>query len=263
MKKSLIITTFLASSLMISSCATMSLVESTRAESPKQYEKTVLADSVIAVGYPSAPIENHEHAMLLAGKKYSFLVEPIVSFNTPKDLFKTLFAEVDLNALYIDPSPTYSNAEVKTQAKSNVLTIKVQSDDSKQVIKTPVDVGLLFAKPIKKLKVNEQKQIEKLGFECKAVNIKEQENLICQRVVHTAITVASAVQNIDNVDYKLKQPLTIVLEHQGMTEGSNREWLRVLTPVTIAVDIVTLPVQAIGAGLLYAVFAAAYSNASF
>lgn len=67
------------------------------------------------------------------------------------------------------------------------------------------------------------------------------------------ITVASAVQNIDNVNYKLKQPLTIEFNYQGETKASNREWLKVFTPVTIAVDIVTLPVQALAVGAIGAV----------
>ncbi len=252
-KKTPLLMTLLASSLALTSCATMSLVESTKAESAKQYEKTVITESVIAVGYPSQPIPQYEDAMILAGENYSFLVEPVSTTNTPKSLFKTIFAQVDLKALYIDTTPAYATTQKKMQAASNRLVLNVQSDDSQQIKKVPVEVGLLFVKPVSALQINEQRQLEQLGFSCDLKVIADIKNAVCQRTVPTAITVATAVQNINNVNYKLKQPLTIELNYQWQSQSNNKRWLRVFTPVTVAVDIVTLPIQALGVGVAGAV----------
>lgn len=252
-KLPLLLATLLGSSMVLSACATASLLDSAKSEPAKQYTTNVLSENVIAVGYPNEPIKGYEHAMLLAGKNYSFIVQPIASYNTPQNLFQTLFAQVDLNALYIDTRPTISTIKTKTQAKSNTLSLDISSSDSKQVKEVPVDVDFLFIKPTKMLKANEQGQMEELGFKCETAAIDEQNNLICQQRVQTAITVASAVQNIDNLNYKLKQPLTVDFNYQGETRGSNKEWLRLFTPVAIAVDIVTLPVQALAVGVAGAV----------
>lgn len=260
MKNLLIITTLFASFLVLSSCATMSLIETAKSKSSKKYEKNVLSEKVIALGYPSTPIKNYENAMLLAGENYSFLVQPKVSSNTPNDLFKVVFKKVDLGFLYIDPKPKSSRIEPMKHTIYDTLELDVESDDSKKIKQLPVDIGLLFAKPVNLLKANEQRQMEQLGFECKILGTKEKEDLICQHVVPTVFTLASAVQNIDDVDYKLKRSLTIDLNYQGETEGNSREWLRIFTPVTIAVDIVTSPVQLLGAGLAVGAIAAAYSQ---
>lgn len=260
MKKSLIITTFLASSLMMSSCATMGLIENTKSKSSKKYEESVLSENVIALGYPSAPIKGYENAMLLAGENYSFLVQPKASPDTPNDLFKTLFTQVDLGFLYIDPKPKNYPIGLGGHTVYDTLDLDVESNNSKEIKQLTVDVGLIFAKPVNMLKDNEQRQMEQLGFECKVFDIDKEKGLICQRVIPTTITIASAVQNIDNLDYKLKRPLTINFNYQGETKGSNREWLRIFTPVTIAVDIVTFPVQLLGAGLATGAIVAAYSQ---
>lgn len=238
----------------------MSLMETTKSKSSKKYERNVLSEKVIALGYPNKPIKSYENAMLLAGKNYSFLVQPKVSSDTPSDLFKMVFKQVDLSFLYINPKPKNSSIKPMKHTVYDTLDLDVESDNSKRIKQLPVDVGLLFAKPVNLLKINEQQQMEQLGFVCKVLGTEEKEDLICQRVVPTVFTLASAVQNIDNVDYKLKRSLTINLNYQGKTKGNNREWLRIFAPVTIAVDIVTSPVQLLGAGLAVGAIAVAYSR---
>ncbi|WP_201582066.1 hypothetical protein [Psychrobacter glacincola] len=101
--------------------------------------------------------------------------------------------------------------------------------------------------------------MENFGFECQTAIIAEQQNMICQRIVRIELTVASAVQNIDQINHKLKQPLTIQLNQKWEVSDHANKLGVVLLPVTMAVDIVTFPIQAVGAGLLYAAFA----NAKF
>lgn len=262
MKNLLIITTLFASSLVLSSCATTALSDYTKRDNSKEHTKNVLSESVIAVGYPNKPIQGYEDAMILAGKNYSFLVEPVVSANTSSDLFKRLFAQVDLGSLYIDTQSSYTNRNIqqKTQADSNELILDVQSDESNQIKNVPAKISLIYAKPVNTLKVNEQSQLESFGFECKKAIVAEQQNLICQRAVNIEMTVASAVQNINEVNYKLKQPLNIQLNYKWKTGSNANKFGAVLLPVALAVDIVTFPVQLLGAGLVVGAVAAAYSQ---
>ena len=228
----------------------------------KSIQKTFYLESVIAVGYPNKPIQGYEDAMILAGKNYSFLVQPVVSANTSSDLFKRLFAKVDLGSLYIHTHSSYTNRNIqqKTQADSNELVLDIQSDESNQIKNVPAKISLLYAKPVDKLKVNEQSQLESFGFECKTALVAEQQNLICQRPVNIEMTVASAVQNINKVNYKLKQPLNIQLNYKWETSSNANKFGAVLFPVAMEADIVTFPVQSLGAGIAVGAIAAAYSQ---
>ncbi|WP_201549963.1 hypothetical protein [Psychrobacter fjordensis] len=261
-KLSLLLITLLGSSIVLNGCATTALSDYTKSDNTKDHKKNILSESVIAVGYPNKPIQGYEDAMILAGKNYSFLVQPVVSVDTSSDLFKRIFTQVDLGSLYIDTNPSYSNQDVqkKTQADSNKLVLDVKSDESNQIKNVPANIGLIYAKPINVLKLNEQSQLERFGFECKTAIVAEQPNLICQRAVNIKLTVASAVQNINEVNYKLKQPLNIQLNYKWKTSSNANKFGVVLLPVAMAVDIVTFPVQLLGAGIAVGAIAAAYSQ---
>lgn len=261
-KLPLLLVTILGSAGLLNGCATTNLADYAKADNVKKHEKKVLSENVIAVGYPSQTVKGYENAMILAGSNYSFLVQPATSANTSPDLFKRLFSEVDLSALYIDTQPSYStlNTERKTQATSNKLVLDVKNDESQQIKDAPVSVGFIYAKPIEMIKLNEQKQLEDFGFECKTINVAEQSNLVCLRSVDAEITVATAVQNINEVNYRLKQPLTIELNYKWQTSSNANKFSAVLLPVTMAVDIVTLPIQLLGAGIAVGVIVAAYSQ---
>lgn len=258
----LLLVTLLGSSIVLNGCATTALSDYTKSDNMKEHTKNVVSENVIAVGYPDKPIEGYENAMILAGQNYSFLVEPVTPTNTSSDLFKKLFAQVDLSSLYIDTQPSYStyNTQQKTQADSNELIINIKGNESNQIKNVPATIGLLYAKPISVLKVDEQAQLESFGFECKTAIVAEQQNLICQRAVDIELTVASAVQNINEVSYKLKQPLNIQFNYKWQTNSNANKYGVVLLPVALAVDIVTLPIQALGAGIAVGVIVAAYSS---
>lgn len=260
-KLPLLLVTLLGLSIVLNSCATASLVSYTKTNHVEEHVKNVLSENVIAVGYPNKPIKGYEDAMILAGKNYSFLVQPAVDSHTSSDIFRRIFAQVDLGSLYIDTLPSYStyNVQQKTQANSNQLVINIDGNKTSKIKDIPTFIGLLYAKPINEIKRNEQLQLENFGFECQTAIIAEQQNMICQRIVRIELTVASAVQNIDQINHKLKQPLTIQLNQKWEVSDHANKLGVVLLPVTMAVDIVTFPIQAVGAGLLYAAFA----NAKF
>lgn len=260
-KTPLLLVTLLGLSIGLSGCATASLVSYTKTDHVQEHVKNVLSENVIAVGYPNKPIKGYEDAMILAGKNYSFLVQPAADSHTSSDIFRRIFAQVDLGSLYIDTLPSYStyNVQQKTQADSNQLVINIDGNKSSQIKDIPTFIGLLYAKPINEIKLNEQLQLENFGFECQIATIAEQQNMICQRIVRIELTVASAVQNIDQINHKLKQPLKIQLNQKWEVSDNANKLGVVLLPVTMAVDIITFPIQAVGAGFLYA----ALANAKF
>ena len=256
-KLPLLLVTLLGSSIVLNSCATASLVSYTKTDHVEEHVKNVLSENVIAVGYPNKPIKGYEDAMILAGKNYSFLVQPAVDSHTSSDIFRRIFAQVDLGSLYIDTLPSYStyNVQQKTQANSNQLVINIDGNKTSKIKDIPTFIGLLYAKPINEIKRNEQLQLENFGFECQTAIIAEQQNMICQRIVRIELTVASTVQNIDQINHKLKQPMTVQLNEEWNTRDNTNKFGVALLPVSVAVDIVTFPIQAIGAGLLYAALA--------
>ncbi|PYE38023.1 hypothetical protein [Psychrobacter fozii] len=267
-KLSLLLVTLLGPSIVLNGCATAGLVNYTKTDHVEYHEKNILSEKVIAVGYPNKPITGYEDAMILAGKNYSFLVQPTVSSHTSSDIFRRIFSQVDLGSLYIDTNPlfyypdpdaqtTYGTRDIqkKTQADSNELILDIDRDKSSQVKDIPTLINLVYAKPINEVKNNEQPQLENLGFKCQTSVIAEQQSLACQRPVYIELTVASAVQNIDQINHKLKQPMTIQLNEKWRTKDNANKLGVALLPVSVAVDIVTFPIQAIGAGLLYAALA--------
>ncbi|WP_352259655.1 hypothetical protein [Psychrobacter sp. TB55-MNA-CIBAN-0194] len=260
-KLSLLLVTLLGSSIVLNGCATTALSDYTKSDSMKNHTKNVLSESVIAVGYPNKPIQGYEDAMILAGKNYSFLVQPVVSADTSSDLFKRIFTQVDLGSLYIDTNPSsyYSDSDAqreygtrdiqkKTQADSNELILDVDRDRdrSSQVKNISTRINLVYAKLTNEVKNNEQPQLENFGFKCQTSVIAEQQSLACQRPVYIELTVASAVQNIDQINHKLKQPMTIQLNENWRARDNTNKLGIALLPVSVAVDIVTLPIQAIG-----------------
>lgn len=258
-KLSLLLVTLLGSSIVLNGCATTVLSNFTKRDHMKNHTKNILSENVIAVGYPNKPIEGYEDAMILAGKNYSFLVQPVVSSHTSSDIFSRIFSQVDLGSLYIDTNPSfyYSDSDAqreyrtrdiqkKIQADSNELILNIDRDRSSQVKNVSRYINLVYAKPINEVKNNEQPQLENLGFKCQTSVIAEQQSLACQRPVHIEITVASAVQNIDQINHKLKQPMTIQLNEEWRSRDSTYNLGIALLPVSVAVDIVTLPIQAIG-----------------
>ena len=259
-KLSLLLVTLLGSSIVLNGCATASLVSYTKSDYYGGYhihKKNILSEEVIAIGYPNKPIKEYEGAMILAGKNYSFLVQPTVSSHTSSDIFRRIFSQVDLGSLYIDTNPSFYRPDAqraygtrdiqkKTQADANELILDIDRDKFSQVKDIPTLINLVYAKPINKVKNNEQPQLENLGFKCQTSVIAEQQSLACQRSVFIKITVASAVQNIDQINHKLKQPMTIQLNENWKTRDNTNKFGIALLPVSVAVDIVTLPIQAIG-----------------
>ena len=105
----------IAPAFMFSGCMTVALFNKTEVRTTSN-QQIALEDKVIAIGRPKQPIPNHPSALILAGKKNSYLVEPHPYSSDPKDLFEQIYNKIDLNYIYLDPNNTISQ-NIKKMSK--------------------------------------------------------------------------------------------------------------------------------------------------
>jgi hypothetical protein len=94
-------------------------------------------------------------------------------------------------------------------------------------------------------------------FNCSQIDYQNTPYYFCQRSISTTVQVATQVKNIDNIEHKLKQPLNIQFIYEKTKKDYRKVPLRALTPVTIAADIVTSPIQ----GAAFILWILAYAGA--
>ena len=102
---------------------------------------------------------------------------------------------------------------------------------------------LYFQKPTNELANNEIPKLNKLGFNCQtlAKTHKSPELLQCQRLIEVTTQINQKINTQANA-YQLKQPITFqIIEEEP--KRVDRKGIALLTPLAVAVDIVTLPVQ--------------------
>lgn len=222
------------SAMLLNGCATIHTVSS--ATDVRYKERTALSEKIIAVGKPKTPIPSHPYAMVLVGQTHSILVNPKPSVSVPQTLFNQIFDTVDLNHLYI----TATNEQ-----SQKTLTLNMGKDP----IGTPQvnqQVAFLFAKPTNLIKANEQKNLENLGFNCQTNTDNTSSKLVCIQTVDTTFTLAQKAQNAHNVPYRFKEPLTINFNYEQSYKKPAR---LLLTPLALAVDVITLPITIPVAGI--------------
>ena len=232
MKNIKLITTALASSVLMSSCATYSTIEgATR----KRYEdKVALSEQIVFVGKPKTPISSHPYAMVLAGNNHSILVSPKISATTPQDLFAQIFEKVDLAYLYIS-----------TPNKQKTLELDLGKDPV-GVPTASQNVDFVFVKPTNLVKANEQKTLENLGFDCQMQDKDSKPMLACMQTVATTFTLAQKVQNVHGTPHRFKEPVVVNFTYQASHTRPSR---LLLTPLALALDVVTLPITLTVAGI--------------
>lgn len=229
------------SPMLLGACATNALFNNTATETSTKTQ-IALQDQIIAIGHASKPIQGFEHALVLAGNQHSFLVQPNQDQNNPRDLFQQIFSQIDLNAVYIAPAmldETISHLN-KQQYNSIILKLDEKLKNSQSV---PYKASLYFLKPTQKVSAKEQVQLTSLGFKCQTKLQDYPQQTFCSRDINTEITLASKVQNLNNLQYKLKQPINIQYQVTTTSNNYSKHLFKVFTPVTVAFDIVTSPIQ--------------------
>lgn len=91
-----------------------------------------------------------------------------------------------------------------------------------------------------------KKNLENLGFNCQTNTDNTSSKLVCIQTVDTTFTLAQKAQNAHNVPYRFKEPLTINFNYEQSYKKPAR---LLLTPLALAVDVITLPITIPVAGI--------------
>ncbi|WP_416191658.1 hypothetical protein [Neisseria sp. CCUG12390] len=197
-------------------------------ENSRWIKEESLSDTLIAVGKPVQQVAGFENAMLLAGKKRAYLVRPQSS---ERISLPSILAQTDLTYLKVLP-----NRLPPGKQEENFAVI---SSD----VKSTLGVKFQFFKPKKLLKAGEQAQMERLGFNCRDYD----KDLLCT-TSQTLELQTVTLNNRNHLQHTFRQPLPLVFYRYEAKKGTvSRGLLKALLPLTMAVDVVTFPIQLIGA----------------
>lgn len=194
-------------------------------------------DNIIAVGKPAKVIQNYPYALVLVGQKYNYLIESLDDNEQKSRQLLTIFEQ--LPAQYL----TISTKTYQTQY-ADFLMVKPAGgyyQCSSQYGCTHIE--LTFKKPKKQLKLNDESQLNALGFECNNIT----DYLSCHHGIKMAITPITKTDTQKNMGtaYQFKQPIVIKFYDFHAKKGTlTRGVLTALLPLAIVVDVVTFPVQA-------------------
>lgn len=201
----------------------------------------VVSEDYIAIGRPATSIAGFDRPLILAGKKSSIIIDMPT---TEKDLLEKVMLEKHLLPhLYI--SLTSGNGNPSTfyikQGEKNVTGY----------------AGLYFVKPVHLFSEKERIALEKLGFErgenqgvnsCYddgyGTNGCGVERVYYRKGFSIKMSVAGAVNNVNQLTHTLKRPVEITIRqqrHSKLAAVAQALWLPAL-----AIDIVTLPIQLAG-----------------
>ncbi|MBS9779620.1 MAG: hypothetical protein KGV51_03240 [Moraxellaceae bacterium] len=190
-------------------------------------EVTILKDKVIAIGQASKPIAKHENALILVGEKQSYLLEN-ADDDKDKQFLKDIFTQADLSALSI------ALDKPKLIVKTDKSNCNFNYGCAKVTIK--------FNKPQAKISTEERYKVQDLGFQC----YDYKTNLDCSLSTEIGFTLAQKVANFDNLQHKLKQPVSIEFTQKKtnhIKKGVQKGTFGLLALPAMVVDVVTLPLQ--------------------
>ncbi|PNK60851.1 hypothetical protein A6J60_008140 [Psychrobacter sp. FDAARGOS_221] len=225
----------LLSTLSLSGCITTSYItDKIEDNTAKRWvADEALNDTIIAIGKPSQPIAGYEDALILAGNKNSYLIQPTDSKN---DNLIAIFEKLDLNYLSIKPDSI---------GRQKVNFIQVQMGEEKHNCVAShgcSDMTLTFKKPTALLTDQEKAVLRELKFS----HLYEIEGVTYYRnmLQNLKFTITTPVANQQQLQHRLKQPMPIKFyrydEHNGIVA---RRGMQALIPLTLAFDIITFPFQ--------------------
>lgn len=205
--------------------------------------KEYLADDYIAIGRPAKLIAGYDRPLILAGKKSSVM---ITLPDDEKDLFEKVLKQQYL-LKHLNVSLTSGNG--------NPNRFFIQEQDKKAQNITG-HAGLYFVKPVDLFTEQERIALEKLGFERgENYDVKScfddgygQGGCGVERVYYRkgftiTMSLAGTVNNLNQLTHQLKKPMHLEFDHQR--ESKLAPISQALVLPAVAVDIVTLPIQAV------------------
>lgn len=234
------------SSIGLASCTTVMLKENINSAKSRHKAKTVLEDRLIAVGRAKNPIANHEHAVVLAGKNFSYLISPSQSLKQSPQLFQEILTQVDLQYAHMSQTAVSAQDPNTRTEKPAVQTLQFEMNDTEAEDTHSTFFGRLyinFIKPVDLLKTGEQKQLEALQFKCATPSSGL---LSCYRQIEVNIQLATAINTKQNLQHTLNNPvfIKVVTNKDGlMLSKAANAGKYALLPLTVAIDLVTSPIQ--------------------
>lgn len=230
--------------ILMSGCAT-TLINDLHGPAPIQStvekRQKIFSDQIISYGIPATPIKNHEYAIAMAGKEYSYLIQPADSFK--KTLFRDFFNQLDTQYLAFT-TPKEMNADPSKANSIQQLSFDIEKNKIKQTLM------FIFIKPMASLKDNEQAKMEQFQFQCHVKLIEQKSYLTCKQNIAVELTVATKAQNTHQLAQQFRTPLTFDFYQLDTSHQYNLKKLALAPfyPLTVTYDILSIPVLA---GLAY------------
>ncbi len=199
----------------------------------KYVEKTELRDSIIAIGKSKLPISGYENAIILAGKKSSYMVET-------KDLqnLQKLLDFDDLSAMRIYPNDMYLQ-------ESRYFVVRTGEQYPCQGINACSMINVVYSKESNSPLTKEENILAKSDFHCQSYRtVEEKYGLRCTYSPTVKITIISSVVNEQFLKHKFSKPLELRFFNYEPKNGENKRLIyNVLSPIAITLDIITFPIQ--------------------
>lgn len=268
--------TVLASSLLTGCLATSTLWDKTVSTTPE--DVTILNDDIVAFGKPKTPLAQYPYAMAMVGTTNDYLV---TSGESDKAILQKIFSELDGKALHL-----LSSSESKTPAKAIYTSFfegnvrvnfqvnpdihhQEQAKTSLQTSGASTKATIAFFKPAKDVSSKEKDKLNSLGFSCITDKLQYEGRgstkdkytddstlyTFCQRPTQMDLTVIQKTTDNSQLSHKFKRPLKIQATYRTKNRPVGDKVVNtgiiLITPVALAVDIVTAPLQLVFCSLAW------------
>ncbi|WP_386693878.1 hypothetical protein [Lonepinella sp. MS14435] len=234
MKTTLKLSALMSSVLGLTGCMLSAWMSDKIDESKATQQWQVLADKddiVLAIAKAKQPIKGYEQAMILVGQKQSYLIQDT---DSKRDILNKIFTQrLDFTNLIVRP-------HLDHHEKREYFPIKLGNHNGCNT-ESCLAVDLSFFKERDINSNQEEQKLEKIGFEC---NSAWPTYLDCRLDnIQFSIQTASAIPT-SKLEYQFKNPMRIKFLNYTPNGGDvSRSIMKALIPVTLAIDIVTFPIQ--------------------
>lgn len=253
-------------STLLSGClATSALWD---AEAIQDSEKTViLKDRVSALGKPAEPVPNFPNALVLLGEENDYL---ITSAEQNPAIVEHLFSNLDAKALtiisnhvsvpieHIDYDWVHDPVSRIDFEIDPSIQYREYADQSFKQSGVGTTLNISFVKPADKITAQEKAKLQQYGFQCTSDRLAHRRNgdytydksptvyTWCVRPTKINLTAITKSQSSTQAMRQLNTSRTIQVSYSQNVKGrkyATNTGIVLLTPLAIAVDVVTFPVQ--------------------
>ena len=233
--------------LMLSSCLLSDGVRKDIKNNPDRIV-TQLQDQLVAVGVPKQDLKEYPYALVLAGQKYTYLVQSYNRYGSDSNQatasLLNIFKNTDLSKLYIGETSREARDLINSlqsgqQDKRNPsFSIEInEHQDVETISKMYSDVTIIYSQQ-SKIPTAEIKKLEQLGFHC-----WEPAYTHCSESLNIWVTITPAQTQQEKLAHTFRQPVNFRV-FQRFEAGKTIKQ-KIFLPVATVVDIATFPVQAL------------------